>query len=185
MQKIRQILFGETGRAALVVSLFFVVGMILIFTAEGTADEGDSIMHYLYARDAYRYPEHFFNQWAKPLYVFITAPVAQGGFNAVKGFNLLCSCLALWLTFRSANKLQVAHAWIAPALAAFSPLLMIVTLSERMSTSTVPVLVMLSSLERLPKRLRFGRMATAGCRAGACALYRSSRGTRASLDRAK
>lgn len=36
--------------------LFFIAGVILIFTASGTSDEGDSVMHFLYARDAFQYP---------------------------------------------------------------------------------------------------------------------------------
>ncbi|HET9430070.1 MAG TPA: glycosyltransferase family 2 protein [Chitinophagaceae bacterium] len=109
--------------------LFLVAGLVLTFTARGTADEGDSIMHYLFARHAYEYPEHFFNQWAKPLYVFITAPFAQLGFNGIKLFNLFASTLALWLTYKTALKLQIPQAALAPLLAIFAPMLMIVTLS--------------------------------------------------------
>lgn len=109
--------------------LFFLAGLLLIFFAKGTADEGDSVMHYLYARHSFQNPQHFFNQWAKPLYVLITAPVAQLGFNAVKIFNLIATALTLWLSFRTAQKLGIANAWIAPVLVAFAPMLMIVTLS--------------------------------------------------------
>lgn len=109
--------------------LFFIAGVILIFTASGTSDEGDSVMHFLYARDAFQYPAHFLNQWAKPVYVLVTAPVAQFGFNAVKFFNLVLITCSLWLTYKTARRLQVANAWIVPILAAFAPLLMIITLS--------------------------------------------------------
>jgi hypothetical protein len=112
-----------------IISAFFLAGIILIFFADGTADEGDSIMHYLYARHAFEYPEHFLNQWAKPVYVLLTAPAAQLGFTAIKFFNLLCSVVALWLTFKTAKRIGLSNAWIAPLLAACSPMLIIVTLS--------------------------------------------------------
>lgn len=109
--------------------VFFLAGLILLFTAKGTADEGDSIMHYLYARHAYDYPAHFFNHWAKPLFVFLTAPFAQLGFNGMKLFNLLASSVTLWLTFKTASRLSMANAWAAPVLVIFAPMLMIITLS--------------------------------------------------------
>lgn len=113
----------------IIIALFFLAGLVLIIFADGTADEGDSIMHYLYARDAFQYPAHFLDQWAKPVYVLLTAPVAQLGFTAVKCFNLLCTTLALWLTLKMALRLYLQHAWLAPLLAACCPMLMIVTLS--------------------------------------------------------
>jgi glycosyltransferase involved in cell wall biosynthesis len=119
----------KTVFAWLPVLLFLVAGLLLAFTASGTADEGDSIMHYLFARHAFEYPSHFFYHWAKPLYVLITAPVTQAGFTGIKLFNLLISTVTLWLTYRTALKLHIPNAWVAPVMAVFAPALMIVTLS--------------------------------------------------------
>jgi glycosyltransferase involved in cell wall biosynthesis len=113
----------------LVMLLFFLAGIILIAVAKGTGDEGDSIMHYLYARSAYQYPVHFFNHWAKPLFVFIAAPFAQFGMPGMKFFNLLCSTGTLYITFRSAQKLGIRNAWLAPLCMSFAPWMMIITLS--------------------------------------------------------
>ncbi len=115
--------------AFLITGLFFISGLILLLTAKGTADEGDSIMHYLYARHAYQYPEFFFNQWAKPLYVLITSPFAQFGFNGIKLFNLVTATLTIWLTYKTARKLGIPNAWMAAFLAAFASMTMIITLS--------------------------------------------------------
>lgn len=115
--------------AYILLALFFLAGMILIFTATGTADEGDSVMHYLYARHAFQLPQHFFNHWAKPLFVLLAAPFAQLGFAGMKLFNLLASTLALFYTYRSARVLAIPNAWVAPLCALFAPMLMIVTLS--------------------------------------------------------
>jgi glycosyltransferase involved in cell wall biosynthesis len=111
------------------VVFFLLVGLILVFTASGTADEGDSIMHYLYARHAYEYPSHFFNHWAKPLFVLIAAPFAQAGMTGMKIFNLLISALTVWFTYRAAYKLGIQNATLAPVLMIFAPMLIIVTLS--------------------------------------------------------
>jgi len=109
--------------------LFFIAGLCLVFTAKGTGDEGDSIMHYLYSKHAWQYPEHFFNHWAKPLYVLVTAPFTQFGFNGIKLFNLAASTITLWLTYRMALRLAIPNAYLAPVMAMFAPMLMIVTLS--------------------------------------------------------
>lgn len=129
MKRIRSLFSDDNRKVLVTLSLFFLAGLILAFIKKGTADEGDSVMHYLFARHSFQYPRHFLNQWAKPVYVLVTAPVAQFGFNAVKIFNLCCSTLTLWLVYRSAKKLHLPHAWMAPVLAAFAPMLMIVTLS--------------------------------------------------------
>jgi glycosyltransferase involved in cell wall biosynthesis len=110
-------------------ALFFLAGFILTFVAKGTADEGDSIMHYLFARYAFQYPGHFFNQWAKPLYVLITAPVAQTGIIGIKIFNLIISTLTVWLTYKTAKRFNISNASLSALFVIFSPMMMIVTLS--------------------------------------------------------
>ena len=120
---------SSANRPLLFCCLFFLAGLVLTFVASGTADEGDSIMHYLYARHAYQYPSHFFHQWAKPLYVLLAAPFAQFGMTGMKIFNLAVSTITLWLTYRTAKRLSIPNAPLAAFFAMFSPMLMIVTLS--------------------------------------------------------
>jgi hypothetical protein len=115
--------------AYIIMSVFFVAGLILIFAAKGTGDEGDSVMHYLFARNAYQNPAHFFNHWAKPLFVFLAAPFAQMGMKGMKFFNLLCSLAAMYFSFRSAGQLHYKNTWLVPLCMAFAPWMMIVTLS--------------------------------------------------------
>ncbi len=119
----------KNAPAYLLMLLFFIAGIVLIFTAKGTGDEGDSVMHYLFARHSWQYPEHFFNQWAKPLYVLIASPFAQMGMYGIKLFNVIVSTLTLYFTFRSAQKLNVPYPWLVPLCVVFAPFLMIVTLS--------------------------------------------------------
>ena len=62
--------------------------IFLAFWYDGTGDEGDSVFHFLYSKHAFEHPENFLNHWAKPVFVLITAPVAQFGFIAMKIFNI-------------------------------------------------------------------------------------------------
>jgi glycosyltransferase involved in cell wall biosynthesis len=109
--------------------IFFLAGLLLVFFANGTADEGDSIMHYLFARTAFVYPAHFFDQWAKPVYVLVSAPFAQYGMTGIKLFNLVLSTLTILFTVRIAKKLDMPFGWSAALLLVFAPMFMIVTLS--------------------------------------------------------
>jgi len=115
--------------AYLLLLLFFLAGLVLIFTAGGTGDEGDSVMHYLYARHSWENGAFFFNHWAKPVFVLLASPFAQGGMEGMKFFNLLVSTLTLFLSFRTALLLKVPYPWLVPLCMVFAPWLMIVTLS--------------------------------------------------------
>lgn len=115
--------------AYIVMLLFFVAGSILIFIAKGTGDEGDSIMHYLYARHSWQHYQFFFLQWAKPLYVFLASPFAQLGMTGMKFFNLSISTLTLYFSFFTAKKLLVPNLWLVPLCMVFAPYMMIITLS--------------------------------------------------------
>ncbi len=74
---------------------------IVAITANGTADEGDSVNHYLYSRYAFAHPENFFNHWAKPIFVMITAPVAYFGFTAMKLLMPQCWVCRCFSTLKS------------------------------------------------------------------------------------
>jgi hypothetical protein len=119
----------EQAKFWLICAIFLIAGIVLIFTASGTADEGDSIMHYLYARSAFQYPAHFFYQWAKPVYVLLAAPFAQFGIFGIKFFNLLVSTTTLWITWKIARGLAIPHSSLAPLFLIAAPMMIIVTLS--------------------------------------------------------
>lgn len=110
----------------------FLCALILIVLAlvlNGTADGGDSPMHYMYSHWAFKYPENFFNQWAKPLYVMITAPIAQLGFSAVKVFNVCCWTLQLYFVIKIARYFNIKSTWLLPILALTAPMNLTHTLS--------------------------------------------------------
>ncbi len=96
------------------IGIFFVVMCGIAVFAKGTGDDGDSVAHFLYSRDAFLYPKYFFNHWAKPLFVFISAPFAQFGLVGVKLMNVLTLTLCLVLTYKLASLWAIPHAWLAP-----------------------------------------------------------------------
>jgi hypothetical protein len=96
------------------IGLFFTIMCIVAFIAKGTGDDGDSVAHFMYSRDAFLYPKYFFNHWAKPLFVFISAPFAQFGWVGVKLMNVVALTLSLILTYQLALRWRMPHAWLAP-----------------------------------------------------------------------
>ena len=96
------------------IALCFVIMCLIALFATGTGDDGDSVAHFIYSRDAFLYPKYFFNHWAKPLFVLISAPFAQFGLVGVKLMNVLALTLSLILTYQLARNWRIPHAWLAP-----------------------------------------------------------------------
>lgn len=104
------------------VAIYGIVMIVIAFIAKGTGDEGDSILHYLYAKSAWQYKTHFFNHWAKPVYVLIAFPFAQFGLIGVKIMNILLNCGSIWFTYGIAKKLEFKFSWIPPIILASTPM---------------------------------------------------------------
>ena len=92
------------------IALCFILLCIIALVANGTGDDGDSIAHYMYSRYAFVHPEYFFNHWAKPLFVLISASFAQFGLVGVKLMNVLALTLSLILTYQLARNWRIPHA---------------------------------------------------------------------------
>ncbi len=104
------------------ITIYAIAMLSVAFIAQGTGDEGDSILHYLYARTAWYYPIHFFDHWAKPVYVLIAFPFAHFGFVGVKMMNVLFNCASIWFTYKTAVALKFNLAWVPPLLLASTPM---------------------------------------------------------------
>jgi hypothetical protein len=109
--------------------LYFIAGIITICIFNGTGDAGDSILHYLFSKFAFRHPALFFDHWSKPLFVLVSAPFAQFGFNGMKFFNLLVSLLTVYFTYKAANALTMDHSVLAALMVIVAPLNFILTFS--------------------------------------------------------
>jgi hypothetical protein len=111
------------------IALFFIVMVVMAFVAPGTADTGDSVGHFLFARYAFNYPEHFFDPWAKPLYVLLAAPLAQYGFKGIKLFNVIVSTITMTACYLTAKRLRLSNSWLVVVFLALAPMNIINTLS--------------------------------------------------------
>ena len=127
--------FSERRLITVFLTIIAVAMTFLALTAGGTGDEGDSIMHFLYAREAFKHPENFLDHWAKPVFVLFTAPIAQGGFTAMKLFNVAMLVSTLLLTWRTAKLLHIPNAWLTVVPVIFS----IMTVSLTLSGLTEPM----------------------------------------------
>ena len=113
----------------LIIGIFLCAGVALAFIANGTCDEGDSVMHYQYARWAPFHSKLFFDHWAKPLYVLIASPAAQFGFHGMKLFNILVSACAIFFTLSAAQRLNIKRFSLASLFMIMSPALIVHSLS--------------------------------------------------------
>lgn len=113
----------------LIILIYSLISAVTIIFFNGTADDGDSIMHFLYARFAPLHLALYFDHWAKPLYVFLASPFAQFGFNGVKIFNASVSLCAIVFTYLSAEKLGFKNSLISALFLIVSPGYYILTFS--------------------------------------------------------
>lgn len=79
----------------------------------GTYGGGDSWMHYLFARYAFKHPHNFLDQWGKPIFTILASPWAQLGFGGVKLFNILCALGTGYLSFLIARQHYPKYAWLS------------------------------------------------------------------------
>ncbi len=113
--------YNSSKGAYLFTGIFLVSAITLIVFANGTCDEGDSVMHYQFARWSWAHPALFFHHWAKPLYVLLASPLAQFGFNGIKVFNVLTACLCMLLTYKTCYKLAIPRSSLVIVLLAMAP----------------------------------------------------------------
>jgi hypothetical protein len=96
------------------IALFTLIMCGIAIISNGTGDDADSIAHFIFSQDAFLYPKLFYNQWAKPLFVFISAPFSQFGLAGLKLMNVATLTLSLILTYQLACRWKMPHAWLAP-----------------------------------------------------------------------
>lgn len=104
----------QQNKAALaLIGLFAVLTYTVAVLTDGTGDSGDSVMHYFFSKYAYSHPENFLNHWAKPLFVFLSAPFASFGFTGMKLFNCTVALSTAWFVFRTASALGLKNSWLS------------------------------------------------------------------------
>lgn len=91
--------------------LLALLDILAIQFSQSTFDSGDSVLHYLHARQALRYPHYFLEHWSKPLFVLLAAIPASFGFWGMKLFNSICVLGATWFAFKLLEK-RTELAWM-------------------------------------------------------------------------
>jgi hypothetical protein len=117
------------NRAWLVLGSVTLLMSLLALVAQGTGDDGDSVTHYLYSRYAFAHPANFFNHWAKPLFVMVSAPFAQWGITGVKLLNVAFWGLQGYFTIQIARHFNYRQEWLLGIFAILAPMNVTHTLS--------------------------------------------------------
>ena len=111
---------SDATAIVLLVLLAFPVLYFSLFVPFET-DTGDSVVHYFFARYAFRDPMLYLDHWAKPFFTLLASPFAQFGFSGMKLFNGLAGLLSAWFAYCIARKLDLKFAWLALILVFFAP----------------------------------------------------------------
>jgi hypothetical protein len=102
-------------------SVFFIVFLILTSLSETTYGGADDIVHYRFARYAYKYPHLLLDHWAKPLFTLLSSPFAQMGFFGMKLFNLFIGLGASYLTYRVCQQFSYRNNFLVLFFICFTP----------------------------------------------------------------
>lgn len=94
-------------------AILLVFFMLIAILTNGTFDYGDSVMHYLYSRYAFKYPEFFLHHWGKPVFILLSAPLAQLGFAGIKIFNCLIGILTAWFVYLTSRRLEIKLSYVS------------------------------------------------------------------------
>jgi hypothetical protein len=88
------------SRKSIIWLIIAVLDVILVYLDQSTFDDGDSIVHYLQAHQAFDTPKYFMDMWSKPLFILLSSPFAAFGWWGMKLFNTACVLLSAYLTQR-------------------------------------------------------------------------------------
>ena len=98
-----------------------VLSIVTAFVTKTTYDSGDSIMHYIFSRYAFSYPNLFLHHWGKPLFILFSAPFAVFGFTGIKLFQCLVAAASAFAAWKICKRLQFEYAFIAIVFLYFMP----------------------------------------------------------------
>jgi hypothetical protein len=110
----------------ILVALCFSV--LIYFAPQNEFCEGgaDNYWHYFFSKYSYLYPKFFLHHWGKPLFILLSAPFAQFGFNGIKLFNILCGILSSLICYRFCKELGLKYSWLVIPILIFTPVYFLV-----------------------------------------------------------
>ncbi len=71
-------------------------------------DTGDGIMHFFIAQVSWEDSTFFLHHWGKPLYILLSSPFAQLGFNGTIAFNFLVFYLTVFFAWKMFNHWRIS-----------------------------------------------------------------------------
>jgi len=83
---------------------------ILLFSMNGTGDDGDSVGHYLHNHYVFDHPYLLIHTWARPFFVLASCLFAQLGLIGLKLFNSIMAVGAAFLAYRLAKHIKISYA---------------------------------------------------------------------------
>lgn len=127
--------------------LFFIfAAAFVIYFFNGTANDVDSITHYLYAKFAFQHPELYFNHWAKPIFVLLSSPFAQTGFIGMKIFNSLLALFSFYFLYHVCIRLNYPNPHLSILFLLFCPLYFVVIFSAHTEILFAAILLLALNL---------------------------------------
>lgn len=125
MGRIRFQISASNSLMLLAIILLIIVNII----NQSTYDTGDSIMHFLYARNAPNHPMLYLEHWGKPLFTLLASPFAMFGWTGMKLFNLLVVILTACVTASVSEKLFKGSRGISAIFFIGAPNILLITSS--------------------------------------------------------
>jgi hypothetical protein len=122
-------IFAKKNELSILISIQAIAYFIVLSAFNGTGDNGDSIMHYLYAKHSFQHNELFFNHWAKPFFVLLASPFAQFGVIGIKVFNACLMILCSIFTYKTIQTLGIVNPIVGTIILVCAPLTFVLTFS--------------------------------------------------------
>lgn len=113
--------FTEKRFVVFILSLVFLLLLLVLTVSDGFSGGADSLAHFKFAHNAFRFPVFFFNNWAKPVFTLLSAPFAAFGFKGIQFFNVLVATAAGFFSYLVAKELKMKQPILAIILCCFAP----------------------------------------------------------------
>ncbi len=109
-------------RSLLFAHLFlFIILAFMAVINPAVGGEGDTIMHYFWAKHVWTDAEALFRSWAKPFFTLFASPWTLFGFKGIKVFNILAGTSASYLASLYALERNWKYFFLVPVIAFIGP----------------------------------------------------------------
>jgi hypothetical protein len=114
--------FAEKRFLFYALSGMFVLFIAVLFLSNGFSGAAESIENFTFSSNAFRFPQFFFNNIAKPVFVLFSAPFSLFGFRGIQFFNIIVGIAAGFFSYLVAKELKMKQPILAIILCCFTPI---------------------------------------------------------------